>query len=532
LEQRFFLKENIKIEPLVNRWYANPHVLYPPTAAYLLRQQLEIMSSFVKHPALHQKMSSVAEMRGGPFVQGLTSEHVGLVQALIDKTREDCRHLLELGDGLDAAKAMLKTADGHSLIPSYEKLPPVLRGRAELIYRHGRQAHFRLFEPLFYDAFPLDHVQELAVAPLWSDDRPFVLSTPRVAASKDFFLKLPFASESARALTRAKWHGLSSQQVDSLFEACSEGNGDKAARDRFQELFTSEPMPEPQDSKTPRIRYFGHACALIETGEENILVDPLISYGFPGHSPRLTYRDLPKTIDYVIITHTHQDHCVLETLLQIRDRVKTIVVPQSNPGELLDPSMKTLLLKLGFERVVTLDTFDELPLKTGVLRAIPFLGEHGDLDIRSKTGYMVETRGRRVMFLADSNNLDEQLYEHVRERYGAVDIIFLGMECEGAPVSWLYGPMLGDTLTRSMDASRRLNGSNADAGFKLVKTLGAKHVYIYAMAQEPWLTFISSLVYDESSLAMRQARQLISECAPHGIHAELLCGSKDLGALK
>ena len=96
----------------------------------------------------------------------------------------------------------------------------------------------------------------------------------------------------------------------------------------------------------------------------------------------------------------------------------------------------------------------------------------------------------------------------------------------------LYGPWLGDTLTRSMDTSQRLNGSNADAGFKLVKSLGARQVYIYAMAQEPWLTFISSRVYDESSLAMRQARQLIGECTPRGIHAELLCGSKDLGALE
>jgi L-ascorbate metabolism protein UlaG (beta-lactamase superfamily) len=320
--------------------------------------------------------------------------------------------------------------------------------------------------------------------------------------------------------------------VDGLFEACSEGNTDTGARERFQELFTPEPMPEPAASATPRIRYFGHACVLIETGEENILIDPLISYGFPGQSPRLTFRDLPKTIDYVLITHTHQDHCVVETLLQIRDRVKTLVVPQSNPGELLDPSMKTLLMKLGFERVVALDAFDELPLRTGAVHAIPFLGEHGDLDIRSKVGYLVETRGRRVMFLADSNNIDEHLYAHVRDRYGVVDTVFLGMECEGAPVSWLYGPLLGDTLSRSMDTSRRLNGSNADAGFKLVKSLGAKQVYIYAMAQEPWLTFISSLVYDENSLAMRQARQLIGECTPRGIHAELLCGSKDLGALE
>jgi L-ascorbate metabolism protein UlaG (beta-lactamase superfamily) len=341
-------------------------------------------------------------------------------------------------------------------------------------------------------------------------------------------VKLPFASESSRTLTGAKWQGISPEQVDALFEQCSSPAQDDTARERFRGLFTSKPPPSPAEGKGPRIRYFGHACVLIETGAENILVDPLISYAFPGQSPRLTYRDLPETIDYVLITHTHQDHCVVETLLQLRDRVKTIVVPQHGCGELLDPSMKMLLGKLGFERVIALEPFDELPLRTGVLRALPFLGEHGDLDIRSKTGYMLETGNQRVMFLADSNNIDPALYEHIRERYGQADTIFLGMECEGAPVSWLYGPLLGDSLTRSMDTSRRLNGSDAEAGLRLVKTFGAKRVYVYAMAQEPWLTFISSLVYDEQSLAMRQARKLISECAESGIRAELLCGSKEL----
>ena len=528
MSQTLFLKENVKIEPLVNRWYANPFLLYPPTAASLIRHQLEILGSFVKHPELHQKMSSIPEMKGGPFVQDLTAEHVPDIQALIEQTRAQCQSLLQLGEDLTTLRTLLKGADGHSLIPLYAQLPPSVKGRVELIYRHGRQAHFRLFEPLFYQAYPLGHVQELALAPLWSDDRPFVLSTPRINNAKEFFVKLPFASESARALTGAKWRGLSLEQVDTLFEACSSPGKDDAARERFRGLFTPKPPPTPAVGTGPRIRYFGHACVLVETGAENILVDPLISHAFPGQSPRLTYRDLPETIDYVLITHTHQDHCVVETLLQLRDRVKTIVVPQHGSGELLDPSMKMLLGKLGFEHVIALEPFEELPLRMGVLRALPFLGEHGDLDIRSKTGYMLETGNQRVMFLADSNNIDPALYEHIRERHGEVDTIFLGMECEGAPVSWLYGPLLGDSLTRSMDTSRRLNGSDAEAGLRLVKTLGAKQVYVYAMAQEPWLTFISSLVYDEQSLAMRQARKLISECAALGIRAELLCGSKDL----
>ena len=49
---------------------------------------------------------------------------------------------------------------------------------------------------------------------------------------------------------------------------------------------------------------------------------------------RYTYADLPETIDYVLITHNHQDHCMFETLLQLRHRIKNIIVPKNNGGGL------------------------------------------------------------------------------------------------------------------------------------------------------------------------------------------------------
>ena len=317
-----------------------------------------------------------------------------------------------------------------------------------------------------------------------------------------------------------------------LFESsCTDRSA--AASARFHALFTAEPPPPATPAPPPpRIRYFGHACVLIETSEESLLIDPLISYSFPGQSPRLTFRDLPATIDRVLITHSHQDHFVLETLLQLRDRVGTLVVPRSNPGALVDLSLKALSTALGFGRVTALEPFETIELRSARIRGVPFLGEHGDLDIQTKLGYLIEVGEHKILFLADSNNLDNRLYEHIHDLYGDIDTVFLGMECEGAPMSWLYGPLLGGAVTRSMDASRRLNGSGADVAAELVATLGAERVYIYAMAQEPWLTYISSLVYDESSLAMREARKLVAECARRGVRAELLCGSKDLGALE
>ena len=62
--------------------------------------------------------------------------------------------------------------------------------------------------------------------------------------------------------------------------------------------------------------FFGDACILIETKDKTILIDPLVSYEISEGISRYTYHDLPDTLDYIVITHDHQDHCFFETLLQ------------------------------------------------------------------------------------------------------------------------------------------------------------------------------------------------------------------------
>lgn len=63
---------------------------------------------------------------------------------------------------------------------------------------------------------------------------------------------------------------------------------------------------------------------------------------------------------------------------------------------------------------------------------------------------------------------------------------------------------------------------------RLAQIIGAERVFIYAMAQEPWLTFISSLEYDESSFAMQEARKMIAACRQAGVDASLLNGCIDI----
>ena len=81
---------------------------------------------------------------------------------------------------------------------------------------------------------------------------------------------------------------------------------------------------------------------------------------------------------------------------------------------------------------------ESLAFNGGAITAVPFLGEHADLDVRAKAGYAVRIGRRIILFLADSDNVEPRLYRHVPPKVGTPDALFLGMECDGAPLSLHY----------------------------------------------------------------------------------------------
>ena len=262
------------------------------------------------------------------------------------------------------------------------------------------------------------------------------------------------------------------------------------------------------------------ACLiLVETKDMSILTDPVLSYTFESGIPRYGYEDVPDVIDYVLITHNHQDHIMFETILQLRHRIRCVVVPRSSGGALQDPSLKLLLQNIGFTNVVELDELETIRAGHTSIMGIPFLGEHADLDIRSKLAYLVRFQNRSLIFAADSCNIEPRLYEHVHRMVGDVDVLFLGMECDGAPLSWIYGPLATRRIPRTMDQSRRLSGSDYEKGINIVRRFNCKYVYVYAMGQEPWLNYVMSKKYTDDSSPIIESNTLLMDCQAHGITA-------------
>jgi L-ascorbate metabolism protein UlaG (beta-lactamase superfamily) len=521
-----YLRQNIQIEPLVDQWYAWPHLIPPATAARnITERHLKIMDSYISGPQIHANAVKNPKMLGGPFIDH-GGKRVDEVRELRERIKTERAHLMELSAALNALDAMLReNAKGHSLQPLYRQVPEILRGYVELVYDLNNHPSFRLVEPLLYRSIYYDtSAQSLMLSVISEDDRPFVLSTPRLESDDSFHLKAPFSDPVVDQLFQLKSNPRPWPDIVEILAP----SPDKI--DLLRSFFTPEP-PQPYHPYTgegARWRYFGHACILVESQGTSMLFDPVLSYTYDSSVSRYTYLDLPDSIDYVLITHDHQDHVLFETLLQIRHKVKNIIVPRNNGGSLQDPSLKLLLQNAGFKNVIELTELDEI--RAGIVRitALPFFGEHADLDIASKMAWLVTIGPHKLLFAADSCNIEPRLYEHLQREIGNVDALFLGMECDGAPLSWLYGPLLTQRLERSMDESRRLSGSNFEQGKHLVDCFHCKEVYVYAMGQEPWLNYIMSIKYTDQSRPIVESDRLIQYCHESGLIAERLFGEKEI----
>jgi len=522
----FYLRQNVQVEPLIDNWYAWPHLIPPATAARnITERHLKIMESYIHAPQVHANAVKNPKMLGGPFIDH-GGKRVEEIQALRDRIRKERAHLLELSAALQALDAMLReSAKGFSLQPLYAKIPELLRGYVELVYDLNNHPSFRLVEPLLYKSRYYDKSQQtLMLSAISNDDRAFMLSTPRLESDDSLHLRLPFDDPAIDELFRLKAQPMQWSRIRELLQVPDE-------QDALLRSFFTTAAPPPYSSYNGpgvRWRYFGHACILIESQGISMLFDPVLSYTYESSVSRYTYLDLPEHIDYVLITHNHQDHVLFETLLQIRHKVGTIVVPRCSGGHLQDPSLKLLLENCGFKNVVETSEMQEIRNGNVHITGLPFFGEHADLDIQSKMAWLVKIGPNSLLFAADSCNIEPRLYEHIHREVGDVDAIFLGMECDGAPLSWLYGPLLTQKVERAMDESRRLAGSNYEQGMSLLNHFRCREAYVYAMGQEPWLNYVMSIKYNEDSRPIVESNRLIEACRERGMIAERLFGEKEI----
>ncbi|RSM35454.1 MBL fold metallo-hydrolase [Amycolatopsis balhimycina DSM 5908] len=124
-----------------------------------------------------------------------------------------------------------------------------------------------------------------------------------------------------------------------------------------------------------RIVHFGHACVLLETGSERILIDPgVFSTGFEGE----------RELSAVLITHQHFDHLDVERLPKVLE---------ANPGAKLiaDPGSASEIEKLGLPFDVA-NVGDAFAVGDTSIKAVG--GEHAvihaDIPVIPNIGYVFD----------------------------------------------------------------------------------------------------------------------------------------------
>src|SRR5262249_52255013 len=155
---------------------------------------------------------------------------------------------------------------------------------------------FRIIEPLLYKSPYYDRsAQSLMLSVSTGDDRPFMLSTPRLECDSFFHLQVPFGDEVVDELFRLKSSPRPWGEIKEMLNVS--GASEQLVRSFLTPL--SPPPHVPYSGPGVRWRYFGHACILLEAPGLSILFDPVLSYTYESNISRYTYQDLPDSIDYV-----------------------------------------------------------------------------------------------------------------------------------------------------------------------------------------------------------------------------------------
>jgi len=508
-KKKFYLRPNVQGTPLFNQWPVFSLLLPPTTAA---------MHIAYKHVRILESIVVASQRRGTRVIKNLRIDDV---IELLERTLKEQAHMLKLAEAIKTLnQTLIHQAKGYSMDRMYENVPNLLKGYVELVYDLNNYPSVRYLEGLLYQSpYYQPDRQSLQLSLVDTDDRPMLYYTPRFEDERAVTVNIPFQDKGIDELFKMRFTARRFDEIKQVLRLEDQFN------ERFLTLLSEDPPRKISEYRTDgiRIRYFNHATLMIETNGISILTDPLIAYEYESATFRYSYADLPEIINYVLITHGHPDHVVIEALLQLRYKIQTLIVPRSG-GSLADPSLKLMLENIGFTNVVEIDEMESIPILQGSIVGLPFLGEHGDLNIRGRMSYLVRLMDKSILCVADSRIIEPKLYEHLHKLVGDVDVLFISMECDGAPLSWMYGPLCTTPLPPEQDNSRRMNASDCQIAMDMVRRFRCKQVYVYGMGMEPWLKYISCSNLTDESIPIIESNKLVKACTDMGIVAERLYG--------
>ncbi len=175
------------------------------------------------------------------------------------------------------------------------------------------------------------------------------------------------------------------------------------------------------------LAWLGHSTVLINFFGVTILTDPVlfprVGIRLPGitigpkrlTAPALRFGELPH-IDLILLSHAHFDHLDLRTLRRFNETTRVITARATS--DLLKRTRFSNITELDWGEAKTLST------ATGEIAIAAFPVKHWGARTQHDThrgynGYLIERRGRRIIFAGDTAMTDS--FAALR-RHGSIDI--------------------------------------------------------------------------------------------------------------
>jgi L-ascorbate metabolism protein UlaG (beta-lactamase superfamily) len=153
-----------------------------------------------------------------------------------------------------------------------------------------------------------------------------------------------------------------------------------------------------------------HSCHLIEIGGRRFLTDPWFSTKpgyYQGEPIAMGIPDLP-SLDGVLISHAHYDHCDLQAFAAYRDRS----VPVFAASTVVDEAYKT-----GFDNVTPLEPWQSVDVGGVTITATP--AKHGVYEVT----FVLRSRSDGVYFAGDTLLIPE--LSEIPQRLGHISLALL-----------------------------------------------------------------------------------------------------------
>ena len=194
-------------------------------------------------------------------------------------------------------------------------------------------------------------------------------------------------------------------------------------------FLTTANLPENffmQTPPRPRVTFMGHSSLLFQSTSASVLADPLLRLKL--RLPVFGMDVARLKLNAICISHTHWDHCDLQTLIWF-DKNTLILIPEVKQPTVFNPPLVETLRLLGFKNIREAKLWEPIQIEDIEVVPVPFHGEQDEPGaVIDHFTYVLRTEGLTVYGGVDSYRDTfgdmKPVLERIRDQYQP-DLAFL-----------------------------------------------------------------------------------------------------------